>query len=528
MSTDIFLSGIGATHIGGFGADMVVDENEGMAYTKSMTLNFFQQGYSAGEITGDSIVFHSGQYIYDTPDNEKAYMYAAYLEEDEDWPGLVDDFVLVRDENGRYVSQPGYYFMVLTEEEAEAGIYDGTQFICFGFNYVFNPLPDDVAEETMPDDAEVSEVQMMAYSLSDFGGSVVKDVFVGVGGDKVYIGGLTDYLPESLLVGEKTDDNSFVFKSHQYIGYYDTGDYPYIYEFSMVNPVYFDGDRLYFQEVDSVKMTYNADRTALVLEEGAGIFVNSYADKTDWHELYWGATIGDFNKPATPSLPSDFAFYSSWGAPYVFFGWNNVSADGTPLVADKLWCEVFINGEPYVFNPEYYPGLAQPTEKLYYSMTGVEDLYPGSSSTLYFNEFEDNAEAIKTIGVRIGYSGGDETRYTDIIYAPATNPLKTTRLSLQAPRSSYTTRIITPTSCSNSKARILTATRFGKTPRSGSPARRRAARVQRQQLLFRRRHQRRHHPYRSHGICAQLQLFSREPIGRRPVYAIALGPQRTS
>lgn len=424
MSTDIFLSGIGATHIGGFGADMVVDENAGVAYTKSLSLNFFQQGYSAGEIKDDEIVFHSGQYIYDTPDNEKAYLYAAYLEEDEEWPVLVDDFVLVRDEKGRYVSLPGYYFMVLTEEEAESGIDDSTDFICFGCNYVLNPLPDGIAEEFMPDDAQVSEVQMMAFSLSEYGASTIKEVSVGVSGDKIYIGGLSDYLPESWLVGEKADDESFIFKTHQYLGYYDSGDYPYIYEFSMVNPVYFDGESLYFQEVDSVRMNYNADRTALILEEGAGVFVNSYADKADWHDLYWGINIGDFNKAVTPSLPVDFVYYTSWGAPYVFFGWNNVSIDGMPLVADKLWCEVFINGEPYVFKPEYYRGLTEPTEKLYYNMSGVDGLYPGDSTTLYFNEFEDNADSIKVVGVRIGYSGGDETRYTDIIYAPGYEPFE--------------------------------------------------------------------------------------------------------
>lgn len=424
MSTDIFLSGLGATHVGGFGADMLVDEGAGFAYTKSLSLNFFQQGYSAGEIKGDSIVFHSGQYIYDTPGKEKAYMYAAYLEEDEDWPGLVDDFVLVKDEMGRYVSQPGYYFMVLTEEEAEAGIYDATDFICFGFNYVLNPLPDDVSEATMPDDAEVSDVQMMAYSLNDYGASSIRDISVGVSGDRIYIGGLSDYLPGSRLVGEKDGDNSFVFRSHQYLGHYDSGDFPYIYEFSMVNPVYFDGESLYFQEVDSVRMTYNAERTALVLEDGAGIFVNSYGDKTDWHELYWGMNIGDFNKAATPSLPAGLACYSSWGAPYVFFSWNNVSTDGMPLVADNLWCEVFINGEPYVFMPEDHPGLAAPTDKIYYNLTGVEGLYPGESTTLYLNGLEDNAGSVKVVGVRIGYSGGGETRYTDLVYAPGYEPFE--------------------------------------------------------------------------------------------------------
>lgn len=424
MSTDIFLSGIGATHIGGFGADLIMDEIAGVAYTKALSLNFFQQGYSAGEIKGDSIVFRSGQYIYDTPDNERAYLYAAYLDEEADWPDLVDDFVLVKDENGRYVSRPGYYFMILTEEEAEAGIDESSYFICFGCNYVLNPLPADIAEDFMPDEADVSEVQMMAYSLSEYGASAIRDISVGVSGDKIYIGGLSDYLPESCLVGEKADDNSYVFKNHQYLGYYDSGDYPYIYEFSMVNPVYFDGESLYFQDVDSVRMTYNADKTALMLEEGAGIFVNAYADKVDWHDLYWGVNIGDFNKAATPSLPDGFAYYNSWGAPYVFFGWSNLSMDGMPLVADKLWCEIFINGEPYVFTPDYHAGLAEPTERLYYNLSGVEGLYLGDATTVYFNEFKDNADSIKVVGVRIGYSGGDETRYTDIIYAPGYEPFE--------------------------------------------------------------------------------------------------------
>lgn len=54
MATDIFLSHLGATHVGGFGAEFITSEDGKYVYTRALTLNFFQQGYSEGEIEGVS------------------------------------------------------------------------------------------------------------------------------------------------------------------------------------------------------------------------------------------------------------------------------------------------------------------------------------------------------------------------------------------------------------------------------------------------------------------------------------------
>lgn len=435
MSVDIYLSGIGATHVGGFGAEFTFSDDAAACYTRALTLNFFQQGYSTGSLAGDSIVFKTGDYIYDTKDGEKAYLYAAYLEEDEAWPEIVDDFVLVKDEKGRYVSAPDCYFMVLTEEEAEMGISDLTDFICFGTNYVFTPLPDGVAEDKMPADAQIFDCKMMANSLADYGGSSMRDITVGIADDKIYIGGLCDYLPESTLVGVKSGGNTYTFSSHQYIGAHDEGDYPYVYEYAMVNPLHFDGESLYFQEADSVTMTFNSEKTLLALEEDAGIFNNAYGDLSSWNDIYWKLLISSFDNAATPQLPSDVAFYGSYGAPYLFFDWNAVSQDGLPLVPDNLWCEVYINGQQYTFTPEFYEGLAAPTDKLAYSLSGVSGLYVGGGSTLYLYEFEGNASAVKSVGLRFGYEAGGEVRYTGIVYAKGYEPFEDKAFVPSAPGS---------------------------------------------------------------------------------------------
>ncbi|MBD5358587.1 MAG: hypothetical protein HDR88_16635 [Bacteroides sp.] len=424
MSVNIFLSNLGATHVGGFGAEVVISDDESTFYSKAFTLNFFQQGYSAGSIEGDKVVFPSGQYIYNTADGEKAYMYAAYLEEGEAWPEIVDTFTLTKDEQGRYISEEGYYFMVLTEEEAEAGINDTSNIICFGFNYVFTPLPADAADNKLPADAEVFECQLVANSLVDAGNQVMKDVTVGVSGDNVYIGGLTDYLPGSYLMGTKTSDNTITFDSHQYIGYYDEGDYPYIYEFTMVNPIYFDGESLYFNEVESINMTFDEEQTMLTIEEGAGIFVCAYADISTWNEVYWDMMIGDFNRPLTPQEVRDLECYGSYGVPYMFFEWSNISMEGIPMSADRLWCEVILNGKPYQFTPEYYAGLTEATDRVYYNTTDVEGLYTGSYTTIYLSEFEDNFDKIKTIGVKVGYESSDGIRYSDLVYANGFEPFE--------------------------------------------------------------------------------------------------------
>lgn len=426
MAVNIYLSNMGYAHAGGFGANVFISEEEGTFSSRAFTMNFFQQGYSVGEIEGDRVTFPSGQYIYDTANNEKAYMYAAYLGEDEAWPDIVDTFVLTKDENGCYKSEPGYYFVVMTEEEAEGGINEQTNIICYGTDYKFTPLPSDLAESKIPADAEVFETQLLANSLSDYGEQVIKDVTVGVSGDKIYIGGLTDYLPDSYLVGEKTGDNIFTFRSHQYLGYYDEGDYPYIYEFAMVNPMYYDPytEWISYADAESVTMTFNEDCTLLTLEENAGIFNCAYADVSSWNEAYWGVLIGDFNGAYTPTDPVGVECYGSYGSPYLTFEWDNTSVEGMPMNGDKLWCEVIINGEPYQFTPEYYDGLPSATTRIYYNTSEVDGVYVGSWSTIYFPEYEDIFSEIKTIGVRIGYGSGEEEILTDIVYASGYEPIE--------------------------------------------------------------------------------------------------------
>lgn len=426
MSVDIYLSHLGSTHVGGFGAKAFVSDDGSTFYSKAFTLNFFQQGFSEGKIEGDSIVFHSGQYIYNTDDNQKAYMYAAYLYEDGTWPEVVDTFVLTKDEKGRYVSKPNYYFFVMTAEEAEGGINENTDIKCFGFNYVFTPLPENVVEDTMPADAEVFDCQFFANSLSNYGETMMKDIKVGVSGDKIYVGGLTDYLPDCYLVGTKSSANTYTFCSHQYIGYYDEGDYPYIYEFAMVNPIYFNSDEesLGYLETDSVTMSINDTHTLLTIEEEAGIFNCAYGDLTSWNEVYWNMMIGNFNQKLTPKAPAGVECYGSYGAPYIVFEWDTNSVEGLPLNTENLWCEITLNGETYTFQPEYYEGLAEATDKIPYSLSGVDGLYPGSYATLNFNEYEDRFSDIKTLGVRIGYKSESDTTYTEVVYAKGKEPIE--------------------------------------------------------------------------------------------------------
>ena len=424
MSTDIFLSHMGATHVGGFGAEGIISPDGTTFYTRALTLNFFQQGYSVGEIDGDNIVFKSGQYVYDTDDNQKAYMYGAVLEEEDGWPVLTDSFTLTKDEQGRYVSAPGCYMLILTEENATEETDATTDFICFGTNYVFTPIPAGTSENKLPADAEIFKCQFIANSLMEYGEMTMKDITVGVKGDNIYIGGLTDYLPDAFLMGTKTAANTYTFDSHQYLGYYDEGDYPYIYEFATVNPIYFDGESLGFSSVESVTMTFNEDKSMLTMEDYAGIFVCAYGDFNAWEEVYWDLKIGDFNQPQTPKMPSEVNCYASYGAPYVFFEWSNFSEEDLPMMPDHLWCEVIINGKPYEFTPEYYEGLDKPTERIYYSTSGIDGITAGDYTTIYLYEYEEKSDNIRTIGVRIGYEQGDETRVTDIAYANGYEPFE--------------------------------------------------------------------------------------------------------
>ncbi|MDE6636939.1 MAG: hypothetical protein K2K32_01735 [Muribaculaceae bacterium] len=424
MATDIFLSHMGATHVGGFGAEGITSEDGKHFYTKALTLNFFQQGYSEGEIDGDRIVFKSGQYVYNTENNEKAYMYGAVIEEEDGWPVITESFVLTKDEQGRYVSAPDCYMLILTEDQAAEEIDATTEFICFACNYVFTPIPAGTSENKFPADAETFECQFVANSLIEYGDMTMKDITVGVKGDNIYIGGLTDYLPDAYLMGTKTGENTYTFDTRQYLGYYDEGDYPYVYEFATVNPIYFDGESVGFSPAESLTMTFNEDRTMLTMEDYAGIFVCAYGDFNTWDEVYWDIKIGNFDQPQTPSDPSGVNCYGAYGTTYMTFEWSNFSVEGLPMITDRLWCEIIINGKPYEFTPELYEGLDKTTDRIYYSTSEIDGIYVGSFSTIYLYEYDGRFDDIRTIGVRIGYENGGEVRYTDTVYATGFEPFE--------------------------------------------------------------------------------------------------------
>lgn len=427
MSVDIFLSGIGATHVGGFGADVIYSEDGKKAYSTAFTLNYYQDAYAVGDVQEDgSVVFPSGQYVYDTPTGESAYFYAAYLGEGEDWPVLKDELKLVKDDNGNLKTEPGWYFMVLTDNNISEQTGEETEFICFGTDYVFQPLPENLVEAQMPADAEVKELQYVRNELDAGGAQIVSTVKVGFSGDKVYISGVSDYVPESVLVGTFIDDTTIEVKSHQYIGYYDEGNFPYLYEFTMAHPFYFDNDEqtVAYLPAESVTMTINEERDRITIADESAIFCNSYGEMSNWQDVSWNNMWGDFSGPAVPSAASDTQFYGD-NPPYIFFEWSGTSVDGRPLDHNNLYCELYINGDLYTFKTADYEGLEKDMVRVPYDFKDSGyDLITGTSTTLYLNEYEGRRAEIKSIGVRTVYVSGQEEYSSEIVYADGYEPFE--------------------------------------------------------------------------------------------------------
>lgn len=248
-----------------------------------------------------------------------------------------------------------------------------------------------MTEHTAEPMSQPKDVEMEMWTLSDGGsGHMVK---VGFEGDNVYVGGILPSLPDTYIKGE-VSGNMIVFGSGQYLGI-DTDNLCDAYFIGSVDKSFYNEYGEYvvmFDMLDSIAFAYDSD-TKKMTAEGQAILVNAGTEYTNKVYSANNPTISrlEREKGALPMKPEfiDVMWYDSdFGFGVYAYTIPNIDVNGYPLDVDRLYYEVFYNGEEVEFYPDECPGLSEPTVMIpygFYDNIGIYGDETGLRTIIYYS-----------------------------------------------------------------------------------------------------------------------------------------------
>ena len=395
----------------GFAGVMVTGDN-GDVYLKNPFCLFPTDTYLKGTITDDKISIELPQNFASVNDEDEVVeLYAYLLDFSEDGTKMIptENQTLTFVKEGESWVMTGDAILGLTLENAE---WQG-----FGeLDMRYDPVNAEAAK--MPDGATPSADWILVY---DGQGHSVE---MAVEGDKCYLNNFfkTETGSVAPLVGTKTG-NTLTFPSGQYLGidednsyltYFYACDVEYVYD-EMSNsdiPVFTTHDNLIFTLNDDG--SYSCSSCALFTP-----FTDLDSEYLWYMDLYQNPLlkenkVGDYT-PAAPSVKA-FQYYESMGFGYVTFDIPMLNTDGMLLDLNKLYYNVYINGDKFTLYPDEYHMLKEEITDIPYDFT---DAHGGLNGDITIEgslrTFILFSEGIESVGAQSFYVDGDKVYYSKLV-----------------------------------------------------------------------------------------------------------------
>lgn len=215
---------------------------------------------------------------------------------------------------------------------------------------------------------------------------------MGVDGTNMWIQGLNTFIPESWVKGEIAEDGSVTIPSGQYMGM-TQGYYMFLMSAEYSHGSYILKDATVLRKEGD---TYVADNAML---PNLGNQNANHAGASDMR----GAVIAPFSDVAlTPADPMIIEGTYEDGYSLLTFMILPTDPEGTPLDQDRLYFNVFVDGELYTFTPEVDYVSAPITDVPY---TFNEEAMIMGSEGFFVVGIEGE---VKTIGVQACYRNGKD------------------------------------------------------------------------------------------------------------------------
>lgn len=400
------LFGVAASSfVGNIGEVVFCDDNT--VYIKNPISQFATGTYLKGTIEGDEITIPTHQPIYQ--ENYEGEIYNYYIER----------VVYKEDESGAW-----YYIddasseikfalrndTLVMDEDPDGDVLLGFcddlgDWMGYGdYATVYAPMTD------KPVDAP-ADLALEDWTVRYAGdGHKVK---VGFSGSDVYVGGLSEMMPDAWIKGT-VDGGKVVIPSGQYLG--PLADYNcHVYLLTAGTKVvwddYYERYVTDYYTTDQIELTYDADAKTMTAdsENDSTMFINSgkervyYLEEISAPEFRYYTPVKGAAKPATPEFSYFMAYDESYGMGYFDVLVPKFDVDGNMLDTDKLHYNIFVDDELFTFYPDEYTYLTEEMTDVPYDFTDDYDiLIDGAVKEIYyyFTGFEK-------IGVRSTYTSED-------------------------------------------------------------------------------------------------------------------------
>ena len=410
----------GLQYMSGTTTNKIVWCSNGEVYIQNPVANYSTGTYAKGTYADGKITVELPQCIgsyYDTDgnmkdmylnkleeveqDGEKYYMICYpednYLEYDVDDAGNVKlnlgnsaDYDVTTGNNPKYLVGVTY-----SNEPHALQVWSGYGDTFETWNIIDNGEP-----VTPPADAVMQE-----WAFETLGKKSI--VQVAVDGNDIYVDGFTSYMKGYWFKGTM-EDGKITFSTNQYMGKNEWDQFYYF----MAARIFVDETSEWnqYEPIDKVTLVYNPETGMYTAQEDETFIVsmsNEYISATAIAEnpSMWQQTPEMFKaKLLNPSLTNCL---NNPGISTLEWDIPNENEKGAILSGNKMYYNLYVDGELYTFTPEEYPLFTEPTTDVPYEASNYYDIYVyNTSHTIYLKK--DIAE---TVALQSFYVDEDGTKY---------------------------------------------------------------------------------------------------------------------
>ena len=410
----------GLQYMSGTTTNKIVWCSNGEVYIQNPVANYSTGTYAKGTYADGKITVELPQCIgsyYDTDgnmkdmylnkleeveqDGEKYYMICYpednYLEYDVDDAGNVKlnlgnsaDYDVTTGNNPKYLVGVTY-----SNEPHALQVWSGYGDTFETWNIIDNGEP-----VTPPADAVMQE-----WAFETLGKKSI--VQVAVDGNDIYVDGFTSYMKGYWFKGTM-EDGKITFPTNQYMGKNEWDQFYYF----MAARIFVDETSEWnqYEPIDKVTLVYNPETGMYTAQEDETFIVSTSKENISATAIaenpsMWQQTPEMFKaKPLNPSLTNCL---NNPGISTLEWDIPNENEKGAILSGNKMYYNLYVDGELYTFTPEEYPLFTEPTTDVPYEASNYYDIYVyNTSHTIYVKK--DIAE---TVALQSFYVDEDGTKY---------------------------------------------------------------------------------------------------------------------
>ena len=232
-------------------------------------------------------------------------------------------------------------------------------------------------------------------------------VQVAVDGNDIYVDGFTSYMKGYWFKGTM-EDGKITFPTNQYMGKNEWDQFYYF----MAARIFVDETSEWnqYEPIDKVTLVYNPETGMYTAQEDETFIVSTSKENISATAIaenpsMWRQTPEMFKaKPLNPSLTNCL---NNPGISTLEWDIPNENEKGAILSGNKMYYNLYVDGELYTFTPEEYPLFTEPTTDVPYEASNYYDIYVyNTSHTIYLKK-----NIAETVALQSFYVDEDGTKY---------------------------------------------------------------------------------------------------------------------